>query len=113
MPVFAPSYEAALTEGSGMDAAAVTRNCDELHVCVDHGPGEMPETFARALSAVRRLRADASWGYPIIILAEIETELARWFSPDKWRGSNDGHMAREKLLTQIARLEDAWEQLSV
>lgn len=95
-----------------MDAAAVTRNCDELHVCVDHGPGEMPETFARALSAVRRLRADASWGYPIIILAEIETELARWFSPDKWRGSNDGHMAREKLLTQIARLEDAWEQLS-
>ena len=94
-----------------MDSAAVTRNCDELHECVDQGPGEMPETFARALDAVRRLRADASWGYPIIILAEIETQLARWFSPDKWRGTNDGHIARENLLTQIARLEDAWEQL--
>src|SRR5580700_10252899 len=27
----------------GMDSAAVTRNCDELHECVDQGPGEMPE----------------------------------------------------------------------
>jgi hypothetical protein len=109
----ASAYSLAARHGAslfGMDLDEVTRNCDELHECVDQGPGERPQTFARALSVVRRLRAEAPWSYPLTILGEIETQLARWFSPDNWGGTNNGRTARADLLTQIARLEDAWER---
>jgi hypothetical protein len=99
-----------LNERLPMDPDEVTRECDELHACVDRGPGENPSVYATSLSAVRRLRTAASWDYPISILREIETQLARWFSPDKWRGPDDGQDARENLLNQISRLEDAWDR---
>jgi hypothetical protein len=91
-----------------MNPDEVARTCDELHECVDHGPGENSEAFARALSAVRTLREAASWDYPVSILMEVEVQLARWFSPKKWRGSDDG--LRESLLDHISRLEDAWDR---
>ena len=93
-----------------MNTDELARACDELHNCVDQGPGENPGVFARALSAVRIMRGAASWDYPISILAEIEKQLARWFSLDKWRGTDDGYRSRQDLLNQISRLEDAWER---
>jgi hypothetical protein len=93
-----------------MDPDEVTRACDELHACVDQGPGDNPGGFARALAEVRRLRAAASWDYPRSILTEVEAQLARWFSSDKWRGTDDGQHAREDLLGHISRLEDAWDR---
>ena len=93
-----------------MNPDEVARTCDELHECVDQGPGENPGVFATALSAVRKLRAEASWDHPVSILMEIEVELARWFSPEKWRGTDDGLQCRENLLDHISRLEDAWDR---
>jgi len=87
----------------------LARACDELHDCVEQGPGVNPGVFARSLSAVRRLRGAASWDPPIGILAEIEVQLMRWFSHDKWRGTDDGDQCRQNLLDQISRLEEAWE----
>jgi hypothetical protein len=93
-----------------MNPDEVARTCDELHECVDQGPGENPEVFARALSAVRKLRAASSWDHPVSILMEIEVQLARWFSPEKWRGTDDGLHCRENLLDHISRLEDGWDR---
>jgi hypothetical protein len=88
----------------------VARICDELHEYVDQGPGENPGVFATALNALRRLRAEASWDYPLSILMELEVQLARWFSPDKWRRNDTGQHSRDDLLDHISRLEDAWER---
>jgi hypothetical protein len=93
-----------------MDQDEVTRQCDELHECIDQGSGENPGVYAASLSALRRLRAAASWDYPMSILCELEPQLARWFSPDKWRGTNDGQYARENLVNQISRLENDWDR---
>jgi len=41
---------------------------------------------------------------------EVEVQLARWFSPEKWRGTHDGLHCRENLLDHISRLEDAWDR---
>jgi hypothetical protein len=91
-----------------MDPDEVARTCDELHECFDQGPGENYEASGRALSALSKLREAASWDYPVSILMELEVQLARWFSPKKWRGSDDG--LRENLLDHISRLEDAWDR---
>jgi len=93
-----------------MNPDEVARICDELHEYVDQGPGENPGVFATALSALGRLRAAASWDYPLSVLMELEVRLARWFSPDKWRGTDDGQHSQEDLLDHISRLEDAWER---
>ena len=93
-----------------MNSDELARACDELHDCVDQGPGVNPGVCARALSAVRRMRGAASWDDPIGVLAEIELQLMRWFSLDKWRGTDDGDKSRQNLLVQIARLEDTWER---
>jgi hypothetical protein len=93
-----------------MNTDELARACDELHDCVDQGPGENPGVFARALSTLRMMRGTASWDYPISILAEIEKQLARWFSPDQWRGTDDGDRSRQDLLDHISRLEKAWER---
>lgn len=93
-----------------MNPDEASRICDELHKCVDQGPGENPRVFGAALSALRRLRANASWDYPLTILMELEVQLAKWFSPDKWRGTDDGQRSRDHLLNQISRLEDAWDR---
>jgi hypothetical protein len=93
-----------------MNPDEVARICDELHEYIDRGPGENPGVFAAALSALRRLRAAASWDYPLSVLMELEVQLVRWFSPDKWRGTDGGQHSREDLLDHISRLEDAWDR---
>jgi hypothetical protein len=93
-----------------MNPDEVARICDELHEYIDQGPGENPGVFATALSTVRRLRSAASWDYPLGVLMELEVQLARWFSPDKWRGTDDGLHCRENLLDHISRLEDSWDR---
>lgn len=93
-----------------MTPEEVARACDELHECVDQGPGENPGALGRALSAIRVLRADASWEYPISILTEIELQLTRWFSSEVWRGTDEQLRCRENLLDHISRLEDAWDR---
>jgi hypothetical protein len=95
-----------------MSPDEASRICDELHEYLDQGPGENPKIFGTALNTLRRLRANASWDYPLTILMELEVQLARWFSPDKWRGADDGVRCREHLLDQISRLEDAWNRPS-
>jgi hypothetical protein len=90
-----------------MNPAEVSRMCDQLHECVDQGPGGNPGVFARALSAVRRLRGAASWDYPVSILIDVAMQLARWFTPDRWCGTDDGLSCRDKLLALSSRLEDA------
>jgi hypothetical protein len=89
-----------------MNPEEVARECDELHKCIEQGPGENPGVFAQALTSVRRLRAAASWDYPLNILTEVEVQLAHWFSPEKWRGPDDGASCRDNLLCQISRVED-------
>jgi len=93
-----------------MDADEATRLCDELHACIDQGPGENSEALARALGALRRLREEAAWDYPITITMKIELLLVRWFSLQPWRDSNEQRRCRENLLDQISRLEDAWDR---
>ena len=93
-----------------MDPAEVARTCDELHQYIDQGPGENPGVFARALDEVRRLRAAASWDHPLLILTQLEIQLAGWFSPDDWRGADAGARARQALLSRLSSLEDSWEQ---
>lgn len=93
-----------------MNPDEVARICDHLHECIDQGPGENPGVFASALSAVRRLRAGASWEYPLSILTYVEMQLARWFSPDELRGQDQGQFCRDDLLDHISQLEDAWER---
>jgi hypothetical protein len=93
-----------------MNPEAVAKVCDELHENVDQGPGENPGALARALGTVRMLRAAASWDYPLAILTEIEVQLARWFSREEWRGTDEGRRCRETLLAHISKLEDAWER---
>jgi len=93
-----------------MNPEEVARTCDELHEYIDQGPGENPGVFARALSVVRRLRADAAWDRPLAILMQLEMELAGWFSPDRWRGSDDGAGFSQALLSRLSSLEDAWER---
>jgi hypothetical protein len=95
-----------------MNADEASRICDELHEYVDQGPGENPRVFGTALNALRRLRANALWDYPLSILMGLEIQLARWFSPDEWRGTDDGLRCRDQLLDQISRLEDAWNRPS-
>jgi hypothetical protein len=73
---------------------------------VDLGPGVNPAVFARALSVVQRMRGAASSDYLGSILAEIEVQLVRWFSP----GTDDGEQFRQNLLGQISKLEEAWER---
>jgi hypothetical protein len=84
--------------------------CDELHECLDTGPGADACGFARALSVLRRLRTAASWDYPLRIITDIEVQLARWFSPDQWQGEDLGRTSRQALLECMSRLEDAWER---
>jgi hypothetical protein len=93
-----------------MTADELARSCDELHAYIDRGPGEDPGVFAASLGIVRRLRASASWDYPMALLTRIETRLASWFSPDKWRGDDEGLCCRLDLLSDISTLEDAWER---
>jgi len=93
-----------------MNPEEVARTCDELHEYIDQGPGENPSVFARALTVVRRLRAAAAWDYPLTILGELEMQLAGWFSPDRWRGSDEGEGCRQALLSRLSSLEDAWER---
>jgi hypothetical protein len=88
----------------------VAMACDELHECVDTGPGGDGSGFARALSVLRRLRSAASWDYPLGIVRDIEVRLARWFSADQWQGEDQGRTSRQDLLERISRLEDAWER---
>jgi hypothetical protein len=83
----------------------VVRACDELHSCVDQGPGTNGPALADSLHTVRRLRAAASWDYPGTLLKNIESQLTVWFSAD-----STGPDSRQTLLEQIARLEDAWER---
>jgi hypothetical protein len=54
-----------------MNPDEVARICDELHQYVDQGLGENPGMFAAALNALLRLRAAASWDYPLNILMEL------------------------------------------
>ena len=93
-----------------MNSDEVARTCDELHEWIDQGPGENPTVFAQSLSAVRKLRAAAAWDYPMGILKQVEVQIARWFSPDLWRGEDDGAEARQALIGNISKLEDAWER---
>jgi hypothetical protein len=93
-----------------MNPEEVARTCDELHECIDQGPGENPGVFAQSLSAVRKLRAAAAWDYPIGILGQVEIQIARWFSPDLWQGEDEGAQARQDLIGNISKLEDAWER---
>jgi hypothetical protein len=88
----------------------VAMACDELHECVDTGPGGDASGFARSLSVLRRLRSAAPWHYPQEILTDIEVRLARWFGPDQWQGEDQGRTSRQELLERISRLEDAWER---
>ncbi len=83
----------------------VVRACDELHSCMDQGPGTNAPALADSLHTVRRLRAAASWDYPLTLLKNIESQLTAWFSPESAGGAS-----RQNLLEQIARLEDAWER---
>jgi hypothetical protein len=99
-----------LTHTAGMNPDEASRICDELHEYVDQGPGENPRVFGTALNALRRLRANVSWDYPLSILMDLEVQFAGWFSPDKWRGTDDGLRSRDHLLNQISRLEDAWDR---
>jgi hypothetical protein len=99
-----------LNNSISMNLDEVSRICDRLHECIDEGPGENPAMFASALTAVRKLKAGASWEYPLSILAHVETQLARWFSPDHSRGEDRGHFCREDLLNHISKLEDAWDR---
>ena len=93
-----------------MNPDEVARTCDELHENIDQGPGENPGIFAHALRVVRRLRAAASWDHPLTILTQLEMELAGWFSPDRWRGADEGEGCRQALLSRLSSLEDAWER---
>jgi hypothetical protein len=93
-----------------MNPDEVARTCDELHEYIDQGPGENPGIFAHALTVVRRLRAAASWDHPLTILTQLEMELAGWFSPDRWRGADEGEGCRQALLSRLSSLEDAWER---
>ncbi|MBV9621867.1 MAG: hypothetical protein JO341_12710 [Gammaproteobacteria bacterium] len=85
----------------------VVRTCDELHACIEQGPGENPGVLARTLGLLRHLREHAAWDYPLGRLRELEVQLARWFSPAVRADDED---ARRKLLEEVARLEDAWER---
>lgn len=93
-----------------MNPDEVARTCDELHEYIDQGPGENPRGFASALGAIRRLRAAASWDYPLIILTRIEMQLAAWFSPDTARAADQGQRCRQALLGDISTLEEAWDR---
>jgi hypothetical protein len=95
-----------------MNPDEASRICDELHKYVDQGPGENPRVFGAALGALRRLRANASWDHPLTILLDLEVQIARWFSPEQWRGIDDRQHSRDHLLNQISRLEDAWNRPS-
>jgi hypothetical protein len=95
-----------------MNPDEASRICDELHEYLDQGPGDNPRVFGIALNALRRLRANASWNYPVTILMDLEVQIARWFSPDGWRGNDDGLRCRDHLLGQISKLEDAWNRPS-
>ena len=88
----------------------VERLCDELHECIDLGPGENPDAMRTALSAVRTLRAAALWDYPVGLLLEVEVQLARWFSSENSRGTDQQHDRRENLLSHLSRIEDAWDR---
>jgi len=94
-----------------MSPEEAERVCDRLHEYVDRGPGENPDAFSKALAAVRSLRADASSDYPLSLLAEIETQLGRWFSDRVLRGTDEALECRRDLLDHISRLEDAWDRL--
>jgi hypothetical protein len=83
----------------------VVRACDELHSRMDEGPGINGPALADSLNTVRRLQAAASWNYPMSLLTNIASQLTVWFS-----SAPAGPDSRQKLLEQIARLEDAWER---
>ncbi len=83
----------------------LVRACDELHACLDEGPGQNPSALAESLKTLRRLQASVSWDYPRTLLAQIESELELWFS-----GQPQSPSSRQVLLDHISRLEDAWER---
>lgn len=89
-----------------MNPEQLARTCDELHACIDRGPGESPRGFASALTGVRRMRAAASWDDPLIILTRIEMGLATWFSPNKWRAADEGQGCPQALLRNLSTLEE-------
>ena len=93
-----------------MNADELARACDELHEYIDQGPGENPRGFASALGAVRRIRAAASWDYPLIVLTRIEMRLATWFGPETGRAADAGQGCRQALLGDISTLEEAWDR---
>lgn len=95
---------------SVMNREEASRVCDELHEYVDQGLGENPADLEMALGTVRMLRAAASWDDPLAILLEVEVQLARWFSPAEWGGSDERLHCHETLLDQVPRLGDAWER---
>ena len=89
-----------------MNREEASRVCDELHEYVHQGPGGNPADLGMALGTVRMLRAAASWDDPLAILLEVEVQLARWFSPAEWGGSDEGLHCRETVLDHVTRLED-------
>jgi hypothetical protein len=54
-----------------MNPDEASRICDELHEYVDQVPSENHRVFGTALNALRRLRANALWDYPLTVLREL------------------------------------------
>ncbi len=92
-----------------MNPEEVARACDELHECLDQGPGENPGVHARALSVLRRLRGAAAKDELLGLLAQTEAAFGSWFSRQECnRSEAEDRSQREQLVERLAELEEHW-----
>ncbi len=83
----------------------VVRTCDELHACIEQGPGERPDVLARCLSLLEELRQHTAAPDPLEELRALEAQLRAWFSPGP---RADDEAARMRLLSGVSDLEETW-----
>ena len=84
----------------------VLRTCDELHACIEQGPGEQPGLLGRCLGMLRELREQAGGRYRLERVRDLELLITAWFSPAVRPGDE---AARERLLAAVSGLEESWQ----
>lgn len=83
----------------------VVRTCDELHACIEQGPGDRPDVLARFLSLLEELRQHTAVPDPLEELRALEAQLRDWFSRAP---RADDEAARVRLLSRVSDLEEVW-----
>lgn len=83
--------------------------CEELHKCIELGPGDNHLAFRRVKGLLERITADnRSNTYVREKALSVQESFGVWFSPRRWNNARDGgNTAKQNIYTDIGKLENA------